>query len=88
MLVFFCADFMFMFQIFLRIKESCTLLGLLRGSAILLQEALLDLTSVVGGDLLGDDCAHRALAEISVRHLTVEDALRVLNQRTDLNLNQ
>ncbi|XP_077296724.1 RAD50 interactor 1 [Arctopsyche grandis] len=65
-----------------KIAESCKLLTMLRGTALLLRETINGLHS--NGSLSSNT---KPFAELSILHLTENEIIRVLNQRTDMNMN-
>lgn len=65
------------------LNETCILLTLIKGSALLLRETLVALEGATGVE----DIRGRALREMGVTYLTPNMALNILNRRTDINLN-
>ncbi|XP_023018934.2 RAD50-interacting protein 1-like [Leptinotarsa decemlineata] len=69
---------------FTQIIESCNLLNLSKGSALLLRETILALEGATGVE----DTRGKALKEIGVSYFTPKMAVRILNQRTDITINR
>jgi hypothetical protein len=67
---------------FYRIKDSCILLNLSKGTALLLRDAL---RSCLAGDRAAEGLQEEeVLAEIGVHRLDAKKSIAVLNLRTDL----
>jgi hypothetical protein len=66
---------------FYRIKDSCILLNLSKGSALLLRDAL---RSCLTDDSEGLQEEEEILAEIGVHRLDAKKSIAILNLRTDL----
>lgn len=69
---------------FTQVIESCNLLNLSKGSALLLRETLLALEGATGVE----DTRGRALKEVGVSYFTPKMAVRILNQRADITVNR
>ncbi|KAG5869846.1 hypothetical protein JTB14_009008 [Gonioctena quinquepunctata] len=69
---------------FTQIIESCNLLNLSKGSALLLRETILALEGATGVE----DTRGKALKEIGVTYFTPKMAVRILNQRADITINR
>lgn len=67
-----------------RLNESCNLLNISKGSALLLRETLLALEGATGVE----DKRGQALKEIGVLNFTPKIAVSILNQRTDITVNR
>ncbi|XP_076275359.1 RAD50 interactor 1 [Rhynchophorus ferrugineus] len=67
---------------FTQIIESCNLLTLTKGSALLLRETLLALEGATGVE----DTRGKTLKEIGVNNFTPKMAVKILNQRADITL--
>lgn len=73
-----------MLPFYCRIGESCSLLNISKGSALLLRETLLALEGATGVE----DTRGRALKEIGVTNFTPLMAVKILNKRTDITTNR
>lgn len=69
---------------FFRLIETCVLLNISKGSALLLRETLQALEGATGVE----DIRGKALAEIGVNNFTPKLALNILNRRTDITVNR
>ncbi|CAG9859732.1 unnamed protein product [Phyllotreta striolata] len=69
---------------FTQVIESCNLLNLSKGSALLLRETLLALEGATGVE----DTRGKVLQEIGVTYFTPKMAVRILNQRADITVNR
>ncbi|KAL1497613.1 hypothetical protein ABEB36_008543 [Hypothenemus hampei] len=69
---------------FIRLIESCNLLNLAKGSALLLRETLLALEEATGVE----DTREKMLKEIGVNHFSPKMAVKILNQRVDITVNR
>ncbi|CAG9828087.1 unnamed protein product [Diabrotica balteata] len=69
---------------FTQVIESCNLLNLSKGSALLLRETLLALEGATGIE----DTRGKTLKEIGVSYYTPKMAVRILNQRADITVNR
>ncbi|XP_050299116.1 RAD50-interacting protein 1 [Anthonomus grandis grandis] len=69
---------------FTQLLESCTLLNLLKGSALLLRETILALEGATGVE----DTRGKYLKEIGVTNFGPKMAVKILNQRTDITVNR
>lgn len=67
-----------------RLIESCILLNVSKGSALLLRETILALEGATGVE----DTRGKALKEIGVSHFTPKMAVKILNQRADITINR
>ncbi|KAJ8916099.1 hypothetical protein NQ315_004465 [Exocentrus adspersus] len=69
---------------FTQLIESCVLLNISKGSALLLRETILALEGATGVE----DTRGKALKEIGVSNFTPKMAVKILNQRTDITINR
>ncbi|XP_050509491.1 RINT1-like protein [Diabrotica virgifera virgifera] len=69
---------------FTQVIESCNLLNLSKGSALLLRETLLALEGATGIE----DTRGKTLKELGVSYFTPKMAVRILNQRADITVNR
>ncbi|CAG9767432.1 unnamed protein product [Ceutorhynchus assimilis] len=69
---------------FTQLIESCTLLNLSKGSALLLRETLLALEGATGVE----DTRGKTLKEIGVSNFSPKMAVEILNRRTDITVNR
>ncbi|KAJ8928351.1 hypothetical protein NQ314_019081 [Rhamnusium bicolor] len=69
---------------FTQLIESCNLLNVSKGSALLLRETILALEGATGVE----DTRGKALKEIGVNNFTPKMAVKILNQRTDITINR
>ncbi|RZC37439.1 RINT1-like protein [Asbolus verrucosus] len=69
---------------FTQLIESCNLLNITKGSALLLRETLLALEGATGVE----DTRGQTLKEIGVVNFTPKVAVKILNQRTDITVNR
>ncbi|CAH1179774.1 unnamed protein product [Phaedon cochleariae] len=69
---------------FSQLIESCNLLNVSKGSALLLRETIIALEGATGVE----DTRGKALKEIGVDHFTPKMAVRILNQRADITVNR
>jgi hypothetical protein len=67
-----------------RLIESCNLLNITKGSALLLRETLLALEGATGVE----DTRPQTLRELGVVSFTPKMAVKILNQRTDITINR
>lgn len=67
-----------------RLIESCNLLTISKGSALLLRETLLALEGTTGVE----DTRGKTLKELGVVNFTPMMAVKILNQRTDITVNR
>ncbi|KAJ8953915.1 hypothetical protein NQ318_019155, partial [Aromia moschata] len=68
---------------FTQVIESCNLLNISKGSALLLRETILALEGATGVE----DTRGKALKEMGVKSFTPKMAVKILNQRTDITIN-
>ncbi|XP_017786912.1 PREDICTED: RAD50-interacting protein 1 isoform X2 [Nicrophorus vespilloides] len=69
---------------FTQVKESCELLNISKGSALLLRETLLALEGATGVE----DRRGQALKEVGVTNFTPQMSVDILNRRTDITVNR
>lgn len=69
---------------FTQLIESCNLLNLTKGSALLLRETILALEGATGVE----DTRPKTLKEIGVSNFGPKMAVKILNQRTDITVNR
>jgi hypothetical protein len=69
---------------FVQLIESCNLLNITKGSALLLRETLLALEGATGVE----DTRPQTLRELGVLSFTPKMAVKILNQRTDITINR
>lgn len=67
-----------------RLNESCVLLNVTKGTALLLRETLIALEGATGVE----DMRPQTLKEIGVKSFTPKTALTVLNRRADITVNR
>lgn len=85
MFTYFCYHYLFLLCFkCCRLTESCALLNLSKGSALLLRETLQALEGATGVE----DIRGKALAEIGVNNFTPKMALNILNRRIDITVNR
>ncbi|XP_018566371.1 RAD50-interacting protein 1 [Anoplophora glabripennis] len=69
---------------FAQLIESCVLLNISKGSALLLRETILALEGATGVE----DTRGKALKEIGISNFTPKMAVKILNQRVDITFNR
>lgn len=67
-----------------RLNESCVLLTVTKGTALLLRETLIALEGATGVE----DMRPQALKEIGVKSFTPKAAVIILNRRADITVNR
>lgn len=67
-----------------RLNESCALLTITKGSALLLKDTMIALEGATGVE----DTRPRALKEVGVKNFAPKMALSILNRRADIAVNR